>query len=185
MTELVAISETERKILSIIRPSVKQMGFDIIRVKYSTKGAPTVQIMIEKNDGTIEIDDCARVSTTISTLLDINDPVEEGYNLEVSSPGINRPLTRKKDFEIWKGYNANIKTKEFIDQRKNFNGILLGEKNGEILLDINEGTIGLNFDWIEESHLSVSIEKILKNNKNKKTELINENIFDQIEIEKS
>jgi ribosome maturation factor RimP len=113
----------------------------------------------------------------------VSDPIKNEYNLEVSSPGINRPLTRRKDFDTWEGYDVKIKTNELIEQRKNFKGILRGISKNEILLEVIEGTIGLNFDWIDEASLSISIEKILKESKLEKTHSLNENEFDKIEID--
>ena len=128
--------------------------------------------MLDKDNKGIEIAECATVSTTISAILDVNDPIENEYNLEVSSPGINRPLTRRKDFKVWEGYGVKVKTSEIIDHRKNFKGILRGVKNDEVLLEITEGTIGLEFDWVEEAYLSVSVDEILKNSKFIKTQPI-------------
>ncbi len=85
-------------------------------------------------------------------MLDVEDPIEENYILEVSSPGIDRPLTRLKDFDMWEGYEARIETTELIDGRRRFKGILRGTEGDEVLIEIEEGeetlTIGLKFDWL-------------------------------------
>ena len=128
----------------------------------SDKDKATLQIMLDKNNNGIQIDDCARLSTTISTILDVDDPIDTDYNLEISSPGINRPLTRKKDFQHWKGHTTTIKTLEKIDQRINFKGILRGVSKNEILIELVEGTIGLDFDWIEEARLSIALDNLFK-----------------------
>ena len=184
MFSLIAIKEIEKKVEAIINSAVRQMGFEIIRIRYIEKEHPALQIMIDRNSSGVQVDECAKVSTTISTILDVNDPIDVRYDLEVSSPGINRPLTRKKDFEIWKSYTAKIKTFEFIDRRKTFSGILQGLQNDEVLLEVKEGTIGLHLEWINEAYLTVSIEKILKDTKRKKSSFINESHFDEIVIDR-
>ena len=93
------INEIEEKILDLIEAPIKKMGFEVVRIRYLDKSDATLQIMIDQNSNKVEIDDCANISTTVSTLLDVDDPLSQSYTLEVSSPGINRPLTRKKDFQ--------------------------------------------------------------------------------------
>ena len=172
MNHLVANTPLEKKIKTLVRPPIEQLGFELVRIKYFDKEKAALQIMLDKDNKGIEIAECVTISTTVSAILDVNNPIDNEYNLEISSPGINRPLTRKKDFNIWKGYDVKIKTSEIIDCRKNFKGILRGIKKDEILLEIIEGTIGLNFEWVEEAHLSVSFDKILRNSKFIKTEPI-------------
>ena len=163
MEHLVAKSAISKKIRTIIQPTIEGLGFEIVRIKFSEEGKPTLKIMVDKNDNGVEIAECALVSTSVSAILDVSDPIDQEYNLEISSPGINRPLTRRKDFDIWKGYNIKIKTAKEIDRRKNFKGMLKGTKNEEILLEISEGTIGLCFDWIEEAKLLISVDKLINN----------------------
>ena len=183
MEYLVARTLIDKQIKNLIAPSIEELGFEIIRVKYIDDKQPTLQIMLDKGDNGIEIAECAKISTIISALLDVDDPIKNEYNLEVSSPGINRPLTRKKDFKTWEGYDIKIKTNELIEQRKNFKGVLRGFREGEVLLEMVEGTIGLNFDWITEAYLSISVEKILKDSKYEKTDALSELEFDKIEID--
>ena len=183
MEYLVARTIIDRQIKDLISPSVEELGFNIVRVKYIEGKKATLQIMLDKGDIGIEIAECAKASTTVSAILDVNDPIKNEYNLEVSSPGINRPLTRKRDFDTWEGYDVKIKTTEIIDHRKTFNGILRGTRKNEILLEMAEGTIGLNFDWIEDANLSISVEKILKDSKDEKTQALSELEFDKIEID--
>ena len=118
--------------------------------------------MVEKKKGDVEINDCAKLSTNVSAILDVNDPIKNEYSLEVSSPGLNRPLTRKQDFEEFKGHRVKIKTNELIDGRNSFKGILIGFKEDQISLEINEGVIGLEWDWVTEATLSVSEDYIFK-----------------------
>ena len=174
MEHLIANTVISKKIKDLILPTIDQLGFEVIRIKYFDKETPILQIMLDKENKGIEIEECAVASNNISALLDVYDPIDNEYNLEISSPGINRPLTRKKDFDIWEGYQIKIKTTETIDQRKKFKGILRGIKSDEVLLEMDEGTIGLNFDWIEEAQLSVSIETLLKEAKLKEKKVENE-----------
>ena len=183
MEYLVARTIIDKQIKDLITPSIEELGFNIVRVKYIEGERPTLQIMLDKGDVGIEIAECAKVSTTVSALLDVNDPIKNEYNLEVSSPGINRPLTRKKDFDTWEGYDVKIKTTEIIDHRKNFKGILRGTKKNEFLLEMVEGTIGLSFDWVEDASLSISVEQILKDSKGEKTQALSGLEFDEIEID--
>ena len=183
MEHLIARTVIDRQIRDLITPTVEELGFEVVRVLYVDGKKPTLQIMLDKENNGIEIAECAKLSITISTLIDVSDPIKNEYNLEVSSPGINRPLTRRKDFDTWEGYDVKIKTNELIEQRKNFKGVLRGISKNEILLEVIEGIIGLNFDWIDEASLSISIEKILKESKLEKTHSLNENEFDKIEID--
>jgi ribosome maturation factor RimP len=183
MEYLVARTIIDQQIKALINASIEELGFEIIRVKYVDGKRPTLQIMLDKGNNGIEIAECAKISTTISALLDVNDPIKNEYDLEVSSPGINRPLTRKKDFATWEGYDVKIKTNEIIEQRKNFKGILRGIRKNEVLLEMIEGTIGLSFDWVDEAYLSVSVEKILKDSKHEKIHALGELEFDKIEID--
>lgn len=170
MEQLIANTEFCKKIKSLVLPSIQELGFDLVRIKFSDKEKPRLQIMLDKDSNGVAIADCAQISTNLSAILDINDPINKEYELEISSPGINRPLTRKKDFDIWKGYTVKIKTTETIDNRKNFKGVLRGVENGEVLLEIDEGTIGLSFDWIEEVFLSIPIKQLFKDTLTQNTE---------------
>ena len=164
MNDLVAKAAIDRRIAGIITPVVEGMGFELVRVRLMGGKTKTLQIMAERPEGGIEVDDCARISTAVSATLDVEDPLEDAYTLEVSSPGIDRPLTRLKDFETWEGYEAKIETTEMIDGRRRFKGILQGVEDGEILIEIEEHgeamTIGLQFDWLSDAKLVLTDELI-------------------------
>ena len=113
----------------------------------------TLQIMAERPEGGIEIEDCAKISRAVSAVLDVEDPISDEYTLEVSSPGIDRPLTRLKDFERAAGHEARIETVEMIEGRKRFKGTLEGVENDEVLLAISEGTVGFDLDMIADAKL--------------------------------
>ncbi|MFT7523978.1 MAG: ribosome maturation factor RimP [Candidatus Paceibacteria bacterium] len=142
-----------------------------------------LQIMAEKPEGGIEVDDCAKISGAISAVLDVDDPIDGEYTLEVSSPGIDRPLTRLKDFDRWNGHVAKIETAELIDGRKRFKGPLRGTENDEVLIEIAEGTIGLKFDWLVDAKLILTDELIADMLKARKDAGFDEGDFDEIETE--
>ncbi len=160
MSELVAKASIDRRLAEVITPVIEGMGFELVRVRYMSGKTSTVQIMVERPEGGIEVDDCAEISTAVSAVLDVEDPIEDAYTLEVSSPGIDRPLTRLKDFQVWAGYEAKLETTELIDGRRRFKGALAGVEGEDVLIDIEEGTIGLKFDWLSDAKLVLTDELI-------------------------
>jgi len=182
MSEMIAKSSMDRRLFEIIDPIITTMGFEIVRIRLMGGNTPTLQVMAQKPDGTIEVDDCADISTAISAVLDVEDPVLDAYTLEVSSPGIDRPLTRLKDFKAWTGYVAKIETTELIDGRRRFRGELAGTEGDEVLITIDEGTIGLKFDWLADAKLMLTddlIREVLKGRKD--AGQINEAQFDEVQ----
>ncbi len=182
MSDLVAKASMDRRIAEIIAPVIEDLGFELVRVRLMAGKTRTLQIMAERPDGGIEVDDCARISTAVSAILDVEDPIEDNYTLEVSSPGIDRPLTRLKDFDTWEGYEAKLETAEMIDGRRRFKGTLAGTEGSEVLIEIAEGTIGLQFDWLTEAKLVLTDELIRDMLKVRKDAgEIDESQFDEIE----
>ena len=119
--------ELERRIAAMIEPSLEGMGYELVRVLIQGRERPVLQIMAERKDGAgMTVEDCADISRQISALLDVDDPIEGHYSLEVSSPGIDRPLTRPKDYEAYAGFEAKLETSEPVEGRKRFRGKLLG-----------------------------------------------------------
>lgn len=170
MNDLVAKAALDRRIADIITPTVEGMGFKLVRVRLmiGSKERKTLQIMAERPEGVMEIDDCAELSRALSAVLDVDDPIDGMYALEVSSPGIDRPLTTLEQFERYAGWEAKIETGELIDGRRRFKGELEGVEDGEVLIRIAEGIIGLNFDWISDAKLVLTdalIEQSLKGRK--------------------
>ncbi len=127
---------------AIIEPTLVDLGFRLVRVMVSGKEGKTVQIMAERPDGTITIDDCETISKQVSPVLDVNEVLAGAYRLEVSSPGIDRPLVRPSDFEDWAGYEAKIELKQPVDNRRRFKGSLEGFENGEVLMECDVEGIG-------------------------------------------
>ena len=182
---LIAKSAVEKKLLELINPIVTDEGFELVRLRLMGSKEITLQIMVARPDGFINVDECADLSTAISALLDVEDPIIDAYNLEVSSPGIDRPLTRMKDFEEFEGYEARLETVELIDGRKRFKGTLAGTNGSEIIINVDEGTVGLEFEWLAEAKLILTDELIKEMLKQRK---INQNFdekkFDIIETER-
>lgn len=161
MNDLIAKATIDQRMAEVITPVIEDLGFELVRVRLMAGSqSKTLQIMAEKPEGGIEVDDCAAISTAVSATLDVEDPLEDAYTLEVSSPGIDRPLTRLKDFETWTGYEAKLETSDLIDGRKRFKGPLRGIEGDEVLIEIEEGTIGLKFDWLAEAKLILTDELI-------------------------
>jgi ribosome maturation factor RimP len=132
------ISETgvAAEVAALIEPALNDMGFRLVRVTVSGRDGTTVQIMAERPDGTITVEDCVDISRNLSPLMDVHDPISGHYALEISSPGIDRPLARASDFEAWAGHEARIETKELVTGRKRFRGIIQGLAGNEVRLEV-------------------------------------------------
>ncbi len=182
--DLIAKAAIDRRMAEIITPVIEDMGFELVRVRLMGGKTHTLQIMAERPEGGIEVDECAQISTAVSAVLDVEDPITDAYTLEVSSPGIDRPLTRLKDFEAFEGYEAKLETSELIDGRKRFKGVLAGVEGSEVLINVEEGTIGLEFDWLAEAKLVLTDELIKEMLRQRKAAgVIDEQDFDEIETE--
>jgi ribosome maturation factor RimP len=155
------------RIAGLAEPVIEELGFRLVRVKISGQSGSTLQIMVDSPDRAILVDDCALISRRLSPLLDANDPMPGAFHLEVSSPGIDRPLVRPSDFADWAGFEAKVEMKELIDERRRFRGIIEGFDDGELLLrvelkDFDEPqTIGLPVDLIADAKL-VLTDELLK-----------------------
>jgi ribosome maturation factor RimP len=190
MSDLIAKTAIDRRMAEILTPVIEGMGFELVRIRLMGGQTKTLQIMAERPGGGIEVDECAQISTAVSAVLDVEDPLEDAYTLEVSSPGIDRPLTRLKDFESFEGYEARIETTEMIDGRRRFKGVLAGVEGDEVLLNLEEGgdtvTVGLNFEWLSDAKLVLTDELIREMLKARKAAgFIDETQFDDIEEEPS
>ncbi len=188
MTDLIAKTAIDRRLADIVQPTIEGLGFELIRIRLQGGKTATLQIMADRPEGGIIVDDCAKISTAVSAVLDVEDPIEDNYHLEVSSPGIDRPLTRLKDFDAWEGYEAKIETSEMIDGRRRFKGFIRGTEGEEVLLEIEEQgepvTIGLQFDWLSDAKLVLTDELIDEMLRQKKASgAIDETQFDEIETD--
>jgi ribosome maturation factor RimP len=128
----------EARIAHIVEPAIAALGYELVRVKVSGQNGMTVQIMAERPDGTMRVEDCEAISRDVSPTLDVEDPIGRPYRLEVSSPGIDRPLTREKDFSRWAGHEAKIEMAVAQAGRKRFRGTLLGVEEGAARLRLGD-----------------------------------------------
>lgn len=131
---LVVESGVALRVAAIIEPAIVDLGYRLVRVRISAQNGCTLQIMAERPDGTMNVEGCEEVSQAVSPALDVDDPIQAAYHLEVSSPGIDRPLVRASDFERWAGHLAKIDTSEIVAGRKRFRGILRGVAGQNALL---------------------------------------------------
>lgn len=119
--------ELKQRLEDLVSPTLDSMGYELVRVQFQGRQRPTLQIMADRKDGQpMTVEDCADISRSLSAVLDVEDPIAGAYVLEVSSPGIDRPLTRGKDFAAWAGFEVRIETDQLVDGRKRFKGKLLG-----------------------------------------------------------
>jgi ribosome maturation factor RimP len=156
----------EKTVADLVGPVLHELGFRLVRVKISGRDGGTVQIMAERPSGEMSVDDCARISRRLSPMLDAYDPMPGTYRLEVSSPGVDRPLVRPSDFALWAGHVAKVEVKELIDGRKRFKGTIEDVADQEVLLKIElDGkaepvTVGLPFSLISEAKLVVDFDAL-------------------------
>ncbi|MGB3406887.1 MAG: ribosome maturation factor RimP [Jannaschia sp.] len=186
MSDLIAKTAMDKRLAEIVAPVIEDMGFELVRLRLMSGKNAILQIMADLPEGGIEVDALAEISTNVSAVLDVEDPISEEYTLEVSSPGIDRPLTRLKDFGVWDGYEARVETTELIDGQRRFKGWLRGTEGDEVLIEIDQGgatpTIGLKFDWLSDAKLILTddlIREVLRARKDKGQ--IDETQFDQVE----
>jgi ribosome maturation factor RimP len=158
-----------KKIERTITPTVESMGFELVRVLLIGSGKPTLQIMAERPDGGITIDECGKLSQAISVVLDVENTLEDSsYYLEVGSPGIDRPLTRLKDFDRYAGQEAKMEIEPALEGRKRFRGLLKGTNGDHILIATDEGEKTIPFSSIEKAKLIVP-EEVIQPKQQKKT----------------
>nr|WP_221400889.1 ribosome maturation factor RimP [Parvularcula dongshanensis] len=134
-TFAVSTPQTER-LEEIVEPTCEAAGFELVRLRVTGSKDKTLEIMAERPDGTMTAEDCAQLSRALSPVLDETDPIEGNYTLVVSSPGIDRPLTRLKDYERWEGFAAKIELTQAVENQKRFKGTLAGVEDGDVLFDI-------------------------------------------------
>jgi ribosome maturation factor RimP len=136
---LITESGLDARLAAIIEPTLSGMGYRLVRVHVSGRDGCTVQIMAERPDGTFTIEDCEASSRNLSPALDVEDPIRGGYRLELSSPGIDRPLVRLSDFERHTGDEAKIEMTSMVEGRKRFRGEITGVEDGHALVRAKDG----------------------------------------------
>ena len=159
---MIAQSEQEKRILSLIEPQASGLGMEIVRVRLMGGNRPVLQIMTERAGGApTDVEDCAKLSRAMSEVLDTEDPITDKYTLEVSTPGIDRPLTRAGDFARWIGHAAKLELIRPLDNQRRFRGLIRGEENGkvQILLD-DETELEAGVDELAKASLILTDELI-------------------------
>jgi ribosome maturation factor RimP len=154
--------DLHQRLAALIEPSLDAMGYELVRVMMQGRQRPTLQIMAERKDGKwMTVDDCADISRSISAIFDVEDPIQGAYTLEVSSPGIDRPLTRAKDFATWAGFEAKLESLVPVDGRKRFKGKLHGlDDDGRVVMDTEAGELRIAFEDIRSAKLVLTDELI-------------------------
>jgi ribosome maturation factor RimP len=152
-------SGTEARVATIIAPVMRATGYRLVRVRLMNQNGLTLQIMAEREDGTMTVEDCEEVSRAISPALDVDDPVDKAYHLEVSSPGIDRPLVRKSDFVTWTGHQIKMETSIMVAERKRFKGKIAEAGETDVLIERDmpaygvEPTVRVPYEAIAEARL--------------------------------
>ena len=147
------------KLLELLDPVAQAAGYEIVRLRLmGGDHARRLQIMAEKDDGTMLVEDCTILARAVSEVMDAADPISGEYTLEVSSPGIDRPLTRLKDFETYAGYEARIELDRLAENRKRFKGVLAGAQDEQVAIDLEgeDETALIPFAWISEAKLIIT-----------------------------
>jgi ribosome maturation factor RimP len=153
----------EDRVAELITPSIEDMGYDLVRVQYRGQTRKTLQVMAERKDlQPMTVNDCEALSNTISALMDVADPITERYALEVSSPGIDRPLMRLNDFERFKGFTARVDLQDLYEGRRHLEGIIIGISGEDvnILLDKEKLEFTFPFYMMQKAKLLLTDELI-------------------------
>ena len=142
---------------TLITPTLKDLGYETVRVRMMGANRPTLQVMVEKLDECpMTLEDCVAVSRTISVILDVEDPISGSYTLEVSSPGLDRPLVRERDFVRFSGLEAKIELTDIVDGHRRYRGILLGCKKNMVTINTNDGVKAFPFNKIGNANLVIN-----------------------------
>lgn len=186
---LIAETGLDRRIADIVEPVLAQMGFRLVRVRMSGQNGLTLQIMTERSDGTMTVEDCEEVSKAISPVLDVEDPIDKAYHLEVSSPGIDRPMVRRSDFIRWQGHLMKCETSVMVDGRKRFRGKIVSVDEDGFRLERDqpaygeEPSVAIPFTALSEARLILTDDLIrdalTADKKAKAARAANENFEDE------
>lgn len=163
--------ERTNRIQSLIEPTVDELGFEIVRVQIMGKDQVLLQVMVDHKEGFgdgsgINVDDCATVSRAVSALLEVDDPISGAYTLEVSSPGLDRPLVRLRDFDRFQGLEAKIEINHALDGRRRFRGRLLGVDGDTVKILVDGDEVALPHPDIHKAKLLMTDELIAASQEN-------------------
>ena len=181
---LIVETGLDRRVADIIEPTIEQIGYQLVRVRLSAQNGATLQIMCERPDGTMTVEDCETVSMAVSPVLDVEDPIDKAYHLEVSSPGIDRPMVRKSDFSRWQGHLVKCETSILIDGRKRFRGKIVSADGDGFTVDRDQPaygeapTVTIPFSALAEAKLILTddlIRDALRADKAAKAQAANQN----------
>ncbi|MDK4705297.1 ribosome maturation factor RimP [Rhizobium sp. CNPSo 4062] len=187
---LIVETGLDQRVAAIIEPVLVGMGFRLVRVRLLNLNGLTLQVMTERNDGTMTVEDCEEVSMAISPVLDVEDPIDKAYHLEVSSPGIDRPMVRKSDFQRWIGHIVKCETSILVDSRKRFRGKIAAVDNDGFTIERDQVAYGeepkvtIPFSTLAEAKLILTddlIRDALRADKLAKAEAANQNEADDQE----
>jgi ribosome maturation factor RimP len=181
---LIVETGLDQRVAAIIEPVIVCMGFRLVRARLMNQNGSTLQVMAERNDGTMTVQDCEALSQAISPVLDVDDPIDKAYHLEVSSPGIDRPMVRKSDFSRWQGNLVKCETSILIDNRKRFRGKIVDVNADGFTIERDqvaygeEPRVAIPFSTLAEAKLILTDELIrdaLRADKLAKAEAANQN----------
>ncbi|WP_321395515.1 ribosome maturation factor RimP [Emcibacter sp.] len=152
------------RITRLVEPVATALGYELVRVAMmgGPYGGSVLQIMAERPDGTMLVEDCEKLSREISVILDVEDPISGEYTLEVSSPGVDRPLTRKKDFAAYAGHLAKFELSEAVDGRRRFKGMLLGMQDDMVQIDVEGEKVEVDLGNVHKAKLVLTDELLKK-----------------------
>ncbi|MGE0734464.1 MAG: ribosome maturation factor RimP [Alphaproteobacteria bacterium] len=167
------------KVEGLIRPTLEAMGYDLVRVQIMGGGRPVLQIMAERLDGGgMTVDDCADISRAVSAVLDVEDPIPSAYALEVSSPGIDRPLVRLADFDRFAGYEAKLEMKQPINGQRRFKGKLAGTDGDDVRMETETGPVRVKLALIQRAKLVLTDELLAQARKQQERAAANDKSAD-------
>ncbi len=173
-------SGVEARVASIVESVVVPAGFRLVRVRLTGLNGATLQIMVERPDGSMSVDECEEISRLVSPALDVDDPIDKAYHLEISSPGIDRPLVRKSDFARWAGHQLKVETSVLVADKKRFKGRLASVSDDGIIVEREttgygeETAVTLPWDTISDARLVLTddlIRDALREDKKARKEL--------------
>ena len=154
------MSNLAEPVRNLIEPSIEAMGFDLVRVVLTGDVQTTLQIMAERPDGSMTVEDCASLSRAVSAILDVEDPIAGEYNLEVSSPGIDRPLVKPTDFDRFAGFDARVILHANVEGQRKFRGRLVGVRDEAVVLATDQGEQTLALTNVSSAKLILTDELI-------------------------
>ena len=155
------------RVAALLEPSLGGMGYALVQVRMMEGGRRTLQIMAERVDGAnMTVEDCATISHNVSAILDVEDPITGAYTLEVSSPGIDRPLIKRADFERFAGFEIKLETKHVVEARKRFKGRLKAVEGEEVIMEVDKQLVRIPFHKVQSAKLLLTDELIDWHGKN-------------------